>query len=90
MTPPTWALDNVYIGPQCQDMCNKHGACIGGTHCECDPGYTGADCSAPETPNPDFLKEDFEGTTRSCSQKRHGSMCLLSVCVCVCVCERVC
>lgn len=59
--PPTWALDNVYIGPQCQDMCNGHGACVGGTHCVCDPGYSGSDCSVPEAPNPDFLKEDFEG-----------------------------
>lgn len=60
--PPTWALDNIYIGPQCQDMCNGHGACVGGTHCVCDPGYSGSDCSEPDTPNPDFLKEDFEGT----------------------------
>lgn len=68
--PPTWALDNVYIGPQCQDMCNGHGACVGGTHCMCDPGYSGSDCSAPDTPNPDFLKEDFEGIpTYRCTQK---------------------
>lgn len=59
--PPTWALDNVYIGPQCQDMCNGHGSCVGGSHCVCDPGYAGADCSVPEIPNTDFLKEDFEG-----------------------------
>lgn len=59
--PPTWALDNVYIGPQCQDMCNGHGACVGGSHCVCDPGYAGPDCSVPEIPNTDFLKEDFEG-----------------------------
>lgn len=59
--PPTWALDNIYIGPQCEEMCNGHGACVGGTHCACDPGYSGSDCSAPDTPNPDFLKEDFEG-----------------------------
>uniref|UniRef100_A0A8C9VAA0 Reelin n=1 Tax=Scleropages formosus TaxID=113540 RepID=A0A8C9VAA0_SCLFO len=59
--PPTWALDNVYIGPQCQDMCSGRGACVGGTHCTCDPGYSGPTCSVPDTPNPDFLKEDFEG-----------------------------
>lgn len=28
----------------------------------CDPGYSGSDCSVPDTPNADFLKEDFEGT----------------------------
>lgn len=61
-SPPTWALDNIYIGPQCQDMCNGHGACVGGSHCVCDLGYSGSDCSVPDTPNPDFLKEDFEGT----------------------------
>ncbi|XP_071271970.1 reelin-like [Salvelinus alpinus] len=60
-SPPTWALDSVYIGPQCQDMCNGHGTCVKGTHCVCDPGYSGADCSQPDTLNPDFLKEDFEG-----------------------------
>ncbi|XP_068578627.1 reelin-like isoform X1 [Cebidichthys violaceus] len=59
--PPTWALDNIYIGPQCQDMCNGHGTCVGGSHCVCDPGFSGSDCSVPDTPNPDFLKEDFEG-----------------------------
>uniref|UniRef100_A0AAR2LAD7 Reelin n=1 Tax=Pygocentrus nattereri TaxID=42514 RepID=A0AAR2LAD7_PYGNA len=61
MTPPAWALDNVYIGPQCQDMCSGHGACVRGTHCECDPGYSGPGCSVPDASNPDFLKEDFEG-----------------------------
>lgn len=68
--PPTWALDNIYIGPQCQDMCNGHGACVGGSHCACDPGFTGPDCSVPDNPNPDFLKEDFEGTPRCrCTQR---------------------
>ncbi|XP_064807239.1 reelin-like isoform X2 [Oncorhynchus masou masou] len=60
-SPPTWALDSVYIGPQCQDMCNGHGSCVRGTHCVCDSGYSGPDCSQPDTSNPDFLKEDFEG-----------------------------
>ncbi|XDV29817.1 hypothetical protein PO909_032854, partial [Leuciscus waleckii] len=59
--PPTWALDSVYIGPQCQNMCHGHGVCVRGTHCICDPGYSGSDCSVPDVPNPDFLKEDFEG-----------------------------
>lgn len=70
--PPTWALDNVYIGPQCQDMCNGHGACVSGTHCVCDPGYSGSDCSVPDTPNPDFLKEDFEGTSINGIIRKHA------------------
>lgn len=60
--PATWALDSVYIGPQCQSMCNGHGVCVRGTHCSCDPGFSGPDCSVPDVPNLDFLKEDFEGT----------------------------
>ncbi|XP_058607158.1 reelin isoform X3 [Onychostoma macrolepis] len=61
VAPATWALDSVYIGPQCQSMCNGHGVCVSGTHCSCDPGFSGPDCSVPDVPNPDFLKEDFEG-----------------------------
>ncbi|XP_026788519.2 reelin isoform X1 [Pangasianodon hypophthalmus] len=63
MAPPTWALDNVYIGPQCQDMCSGHGTCVRGTRCKCDSGYSGPDCSIPDVPNPDFLKEEFEDDT---------------------------
>ncbi|XP_041109989.1 reelin-like isoform X1 [Polyodon spathula] len=62
-TPPaTWALDNVYIGPQCEDMCSGRGACVNGTHCECDLGYSGPTCKTSSTANPDFLMEDFEGS----------------------------
>ncbi|XP_062860161.1 reelin [Trichomycterus rosablanca] len=60
MAPPTWAVDNIYIGPQCPEMCNGHGTCLKGTHCECDTGYSGQDCTIQDIPNPDFLKEDFE------------------------------
>lgn len=56
----TWAIDNVYIGPQCEDMCNGHGSCVNGTKCICDPGYSGPTCRI-STKNPDFLKDDFEG-----------------------------
>ncbi|MCI4379303.1 hypothetical protein PGIGA_G00226440 [Pangasianodon gigas] len=63
MAPPTWALDNVYIGPQCQDMCSGHGTCVRGTRCKCDSSYSGPDCSIPDVPSPDFLKEDFEDDT---------------------------
>lgn len=56
----TWAIDNVYIGPQCEEMCNGHGSCINGTKCICDPGYSGPTCKI-STKNADFLKDDFEG-----------------------------
>lgn len=58
--PVTWAIDNVYIGPQCEEMCSGHGGCINGTKCVCDPGYSGPACRV-STKNPDFLKDDFEG-----------------------------
>lgn len=75
-------------------MCNGHGACVGGTHCMCDPSYSGPDCSVPDTPNPDFLKEDFEGKPTS-YQKLTGSVLLIymwmkdstvdGLCICIVV-----
>ncbi|KAJ7407130.1 hypothetical protein WISP_128431 [Willisornis vidua] len=62
--PVTWAIDNVYIGPQCEEMCNGHGSCINGTKCICDPGYSGPTCKI-STKNSDFLKDDFEGQLES-------------------------
>nr|3A7Q_A Chain A, Reelin [Mus musculus] len=62
--PVTWAIDNVYIGPQCEEMCYGHGSCINGTKCICDPGYSGPTCKI-STKNPDFLKDDFEGQLES-------------------------
>ncbi|KAE8616335.1 hypothetical protein XENTR_v10008776 [Xenopus tropicalis] len=64
MQPVTWAIDNIYIGPQCEEMCNGHGSCINGTKCICDPGYSGPTCKV-STKNPDFLKDDFEGQLES-------------------------
>ncbi|XP_034983283.2 reelin isoform X2 [Zootoca vivipara] len=62
--PVTWAIDNVYIGPQCEEMCNGHGSCVNGTKCICDHGYSGPTCRI-STKNPDFLKDDFEGQLES-------------------------
>lgn len=56
----SWAIDSVYVGMQCEAHCSGHGTCIGGMFCDCDVGYTGDHCT-PNTPRPDFLKEDFEG-----------------------------
>lgn len=85
MTPPTWALDNVYIGPPCQDMCSSHGTCMKGTYCKCDNGYSGPNCSVADVPNPDFLKADFEGieeytfvqTVMHCSSETLSSVIVL-------------
>jgi len=59
-TAVTWAIDNVYIGMQCEAHCSGHGTCIGGMFCLCDDGYTGHHCTS-DTRKPNFLKEDFEG-----------------------------
>ena len=56
----SWALDNVYIGMQCEGDCSGHGTCVSGVLCECDDGFTGAVC-ATETRRPTYLIEDFEG-----------------------------
>lgn len=37
---PGWALDDLYIGEKCEDLCNGRGDCFGG-RCKCDPGYIG-------------------------------------------------
>lgn len=44
-TEPThWALNDVYVGPACDNFCSGHGTCYY-PHCNCDEGYTGRDCS---------------------------------------------
>ncbi|XP_038061332.1 reelin-like [Patiria miniata] len=57
--PRPWALDNVYIGPLCPELCGGHGACMDGNQCRCDRGYGGRNCYAIQQ-NPRYLKEEFE------------------------------
>ncbi|XP_022095907.1 reelin-like [Acanthaster planci] len=57
--PRPWALDNVYIGPLCPELCGGHGACVDGHQCRCDQGYGGRNCYALQQ-NPRYLKEEFE------------------------------
>uniref|UniRef100_A0A8C6XTW2 Reelin n=1 Tax=Naja naja TaxID=35670 RepID=A0A8C6XTW2_NAJNA len=53
-----WALDNIYIGQQCPNMCNGHGWCDHGL-CRCDSGYQGTECH-PENNLPSTIMSDFE------------------------------
>uniref|UniRef100_A0A671T1H3 Reelin n=1 Tax=Sinocyclocheilus anshuiensis TaxID=1608454 RepID=A0A671T1H3_9TELE len=53
-----WALDDVYIGQQCPQMCRGHGWCDHG-HCRCDEGFTGSDCQTLNTLASSVLS-DFE------------------------------
>ncbi len=57
---PDWALDNVYIGIQCQGHCGGHGTCISGMFCQCDEGYDGDYCISNRR-RQTFLKEEFDG-----------------------------
>ncbi|KAB1276391.1 Reelin [Camelus dromedarius] len=54
----TWAIDNVYIGDGCVDMCSGHGRCIQGD-CVCDEQWGGLYCDEPETSLPTQLKDNF-------------------------------
>ncbi|XP_076045051.1 reelin-like isoform X2 [Oratosquilla oratoria] len=38
-----WAIDNLYIGHQCQDMCSGHGRCTT-KGCKCDDEFHGHKC----------------------------------------------
>ena len=53
-----WAINDVYIGPGCDQMCNGHGICDHGA-CLCDPGYSGTTC-CDVTNNLDHLLETFD------------------------------
>ncbi|KAL8563520.1 hypothetical protein ACOMHN_064345 [Nucella lapillus] len=37
---PSWAIDDVYVGEKCADMCHGRGDCRHGV-CQCDKGYYG-------------------------------------------------
>uniref|UniRef100_A0A3P9KTY4 Reelin n=1 Tax=Oryzias latipes TaxID=8090 RepID=A0A3P9KTY4_ORYLA len=53
-----WALDDIYIGQQCPNMCHGHGWCDHG-HCRCDDGFSGTDCQ-PSSPLSSSILSDFE------------------------------
>uniref|UniRef100_A0A4W5LSG4 Reelin n=1 Tax=Hucho hucho TaxID=62062 RepID=A0A4W5LSG4_9TELE len=54
----TWALDNLYIGDGCSDMCSGHGRCQKSS-CVCDPEWGGEYCDESVAPLPSQLKDSF-------------------------------
>ncbi|KAM9390581.1 reelin-like, partial [Salvelinus alpinus] len=53
-----WALDDIYIGQQCPQMCHGHGWCDHG-HCRCDEGFSVPDCLS-SSPLSSSVLSDFE------------------------------
>ncbi|GFO21736.1 reelin [Plakobranchus ocellatus] len=56
----TWALDDIFIGENCPEMCRGRGDCVSGV-CHCDQGYTGPSCLPPQRRLPTRLFDSFEG-----------------------------
>ncbi|XP_041459310.1 reelin-like [Lytechinus variegatus] len=52
---PSWAVDDVYIGEKCPNMCSGHGQCVEGPLCVCDQGYEGESCT-PSMPLPTYFR----------------------------------
>ncbi|XP_062597072.1 reelin-like [Saccostrea cucullata] len=56
----SWALDDIYVGEKCPDLCHSRGICVNGK-CFCERGYFGKSC----LPRPDSListlYDSFEG-----------------------------
>ncbi|XP_070192277.1 reelin-like isoform X2 [Littorina saxatilis] len=57
---PSWAIDDIYVGEKCPDMCNGRGDCEYGT-CRCDEGYHGPSCIPQRTRLLKRMFESFEG-----------------------------
>lgn len=57
---PPWAIDDIYIGEACPDMCNGRGDCRNG-HCICDSGTYGRTCEPARDTLLQRLIDSFEG-----------------------------
>ncbi|GFR97721.1 reelin-like [Elysia marginata] len=55
-----WALDDIYIGEKCPEMCRGRGDCVMGV-CQCDQGYLGLTCSPAPRSLRARLFDSFEG-----------------------------
>ena len=65
----SWAIDNVFIGASCPNLCSGHGRCRTNTNnsdlvCDCDNGYGGIDCQ-PTTNLSVTIAEKFENSASS-------------------------
>ncbi|CAG5116142.1 unnamed protein product, partial [Candidula unifasciata] len=56
----SWALDDIYIGEKCEEMCSGRGDCIHGV-CHCDTGYSGPSCLPNSNDLLSRLFDSFEG-----------------------------
>lgn len=62
----SWAIDGVYVGDECPNMCSGHGNCTSSGVCSCDAGYAGPSCvSAGSLPT--RLTDDFDSGSLSSS-----------------------
>eukprot|EP00045_Choanoeca_perplexa_P018369 m.289284 g.289284 ORF g.289284 m.289284 type:complete len:3539 (+) comp17796_c0_seq1:93-10709(+) len=50
-----FALDDIYFGRGCPDMCNNQGACQLSGLCVCDTGFKGPSCAESTTPLPSYF-----------------------------------
>ena len=57
---PHWAVRNVFLGPQCPDLCNGRGQCRPMAVCLCDDDYKGDSCQHLTGDSALVLPRDFQ------------------------------